>query len=660
VPVVYTDFLSMYPTVNALMGLWRYVTAAEISIVRADVSKTTDFLRTLTVDKLFDRKTWTQFPAFARVIPDGDILPTRAKYSPESNDYQVGLNYLSAGSDNPKDGLWYALPDLAASVLLTGRVPRIVEAFHIEPKGQLKTLRPIVLRGAVPIDPRHDDFFRRVIEERKRLASNATLSEQEQQRLDKALKVLANATSYGIFAEMIREESKAKVPVSCYGIDPAPFLCKVANAEHAGEYCFPPLASLITAAARLMLALLERCVTDLGGTYAMEDTDSMAIVATQRGGLIECRGGPYRRNGKPAIRSLSWAQVASITQRFDQLNPYDRTAIPGSVLKIEDDNFDPETGRQRQLWCLAISAKRYALFIRDPIGKPELLSKGVNNKEDRYSEHGLGHLLNPTDPQSDDRDWIAAAWLAIVRRSLGLSVKALGFEKRVAAGRTTVSSPAVLKPLLALNEGRPYPQQIKPFNFILGCHVRKLGHPVGVDPERFHLIAPYELNPQKWEAMPWIDQYSGKRYRITASGPHGSRTVARVKSYGDVLREYEFHPEAKCADANGAPCSKQTVGLLRRRRIAIDGLVHIGKESNRLEEFEEQSLLDPSDVYTEYPDPRRDEWATKILPRLKAMSMRELMERTGLPRSTLQATRAGRRPHQKNAERLIKLCKDAD
>ena len=33
VPVVYTDFLSMYPTVNALMGLWRYVIAEEISIV---------------------------------------------------------------------------------------------------------------------------------------------------------------------------------------------------------------------------------------------------------------------------------------------------------------------------------------------------------------------------------------------------------------------------------------------------------------------------------------------------------------------------------------------------------------------------------------------------------------------------------------------------
>ena len=35
VPVVYTDFLSMYPTVNRLMGLWRFVTAQEIRDRRA-------------------------------------------------------------------------------------------------------------------------------------------------------------------------------------------------------------------------------------------------------------------------------------------------------------------------------------------------------------------------------------------------------------------------------------------------------------------------------------------------------------------------------------------------------------------------------------------------------------------------------------------------
>ncbi len=114
-----------------------------------------------------------------------------------------------------------------------------------------------------------------------------------------------------------------------------------------------------------------------------------------------------------------------------------------------------------------------------------MLRDGLNNNDDRYSEHGLGHLLNPADPQSDDRDWIAQAWLAIVRRSLGLPSKPLRFEKRVAVGRTTVSSPAVMKAAgNTQRRGKTYAKQIKPFNFILSCHVRKLGHPIGVEPER--------------------------------------------------------------------------------------------------------------------------------------------------------------------------------
>ena len=51
-----------------------------------------------------------------------------------------------------------------------------------------------------------------------------------------------------------------------------------------------------------MLALLEYSVTRLGGTYAMEDTDSMAIVATRHGGNIPCKGGALKLKGWSASR----------------------------------------------------------------------------------------------------------------------------------------------------------------------------------------------------------------------------------------------------------------------------------------------------------------------------------------------------------------------
>jgi hypothetical protein len=475
-PVVFTDFFSMYPTVNSLMGLWDFVTAREITIVAHSQKEIMGFLKRVSVNFLFTQDAWKSLAGFVQIIPDDDILPSRSKYSEVSNDWQMGVNHIYSNAANPS-ALWYSLPDVVASVILTGRVPHVVDAFRLKPNRKAKELRPVRLRGTIDVNPRQKDFFRAVIEERKRSQARSDLPPSEKGRLDKALKVIANSTSYGIYAEMIRQESDEKTDVVCHGIDPQSFTCRVNHPEVPGKYCFPPLAALITGGARLMLALLENCVSELGGTYAMEDTDSMAIVATERGGLIPCLGGTLLQGNKPVIKALSWKQVEGIAKRFAALNPYDRDAIPGSILKIEGDNFDPKTGKQRRLYCLAISAKRYALFLKDRRGSPVLLRSGTNNETDRWSEHGLGHLLNPTNPESEDRKWIGQAWLQIVLRALDKPTQNLEFENRPAIGRMTVSSPAVMRPLAKLNEGKTYPDQIKPFNFLLTCHVKALATP---------------------------------------------------------------------------------------------------------------------------------------------------------------------------------------
>jgi hypothetical protein len=658
VPIVYTDFMSQYSTVNVLMGLWNFVTASEVRVIEDAREELAALLRAVTPEWVLDQANWKRLAGFARIIPDGDVLPVRAKYG--GNDWQIGVNYVYASSDDPDDALWYSWPDLVASVLLTGKQPRIVEAFKIEPIGTAEGLKLIQFRGQVHIDPRTQDFFKTVIEERNRLAVRTDLEKSERDRLKRSLKTFGSATSYGIFAQMDRKESNKRVKLTCYGIDPESYECTVKHPESPGEFCFPPLASLITGGSHLLLALLERLVTDRGGTYAMEDTDSMAIVASKDGGRIACRGGPNKTDdGRDAIRALTWVEVDEIVALLDRLNPYDREAVKEPILKIESDNRDPKTNKQRQLWCLAISAKRYVLFLRDRNGEPELLRKGINNGEDgedRWSEHGLGHLLNPSDPECDDRSWIAQAWLAIVRRSLGLAAAPLAIADRAAVGQITVSSPEVLKPLAAFNADKPYAQQIKPFNFILSAHVAPFGHPGDADPERFHLIAPYESDPRKWEKLPWIDEYSEKSYRISASLPSATRSLARVKSYGDVLEEYEYHEEAKCADASGEPCNQQSVGLLGRRHVRVAELHFIGKESNKLEEVEGQSLSDAADVYTEYPDSRRDAWETKWLPMLRSTPVPKLVAQ-GVARATIYAARTGRPPYEHTKAKLIGALK---
>ena len=458
---------------------------------------------------------------------------------------------------------------------------------------------------------------------------------------------------------MIRQESDKQIKTTCYGIDEAPFVCKALHPEVPGEYCFPPLASLITGAARLMLALLEHSVTELGGTYVMEDTDSMAIVATEDGGIVPCPGGPLRTgDNHEAVNALSWAEAQGIAKRFEALNPYDRNAVPGSILKIENDNFDPATTKQRELYCVAISAKRYAPFLKDERGNPILLQKGINNKKNRWSEHGLGHLLNPIDPENEDRKWIGQVWLNIIQKILDLPTRVLEFEGFPAIGRITVSGPAVWRPFTKFNEGKAYGDQIKPFNFLISCHVDSFGHPIGGDPEKFHLIAPYEPDSRRWLDIKWTDQYSGNKYRVTTNGYFGDRSNARIKTYGDVLTEYESHPETKNADADGNPSGKQTIGLLQRRHIQIKETKYIGKESNLIEKVEYGLVHSETDVYTEYADPRRDEWTTKTLPALRNMRRKELIEKSGMSNSALKELLAGRsRPRRENQEVLTWIAK---
>ena len=660
VPVVYVDFLSMYPTVNSLMDLRQFLIAREVRVEHC-TPEIEQFLRKLTPEKLFCPTTWKRFPAFVKLIPHGYLLPSRGKYSAVSNDWQVALNYLYSSDHASSEALWFSLPDVAASVLLSRKIPNIVDAFKLVPYGKSIELKSIRLGGEVCVNPLTQDLFRTVIEQRKSLPKRKGQSKEDVDRLGKALKVLANATSYGIFAEMNRQETEKRTKVWCYGIDRDPFQCSVIHPEQPGEFCFPPLASLITGAARLMLALLEHCVTQLGGTYAMEDTDSMAIVSTNKGSLISCAGGNFLTvAGEDAVKALSWEQVHQIVKKFEALNPYRRDIIPGSVLKIEDDNYDPKTGKQRQLHCYAISAKRYALFLWPKNGEPALLREKANNKKDRWSRHGLGHLLNPSDPEASDRDWTAAVWKMIIRKGCGLKTTAPRFAHLPAIGRTTVSSPFLMKSFETLNAGKPYGEQIKPFNFLLTAHVIPFGHPEGVDAEKFHLITPFDSDPRKWLDKEWIDLHSKKRFRITTQGYYGSRQTARVKTYGDVVTEYEFHPESKCADPSGEPCEKQTTGLLQRRHIKIDQIKCIGKESNSLESVDEGMIHSEQNVYTEYADPKRTEWITKIQPALRKAKLEALVEACGkrLCRREIIELRAGRKkPHRRTQQLLESILK---
>ncbi len=132
-----------------------------------------------------------------------------------------------------------------------------------------------------------------------------------------------------------------------------------------------------------------------------------------------------------------------------------------------------------------------------------------------------------------------------------------------------------------------------------------------------------------------------------------------MKTYGEVLQEYEFHPESKCADARGNVCSKQTTGPLHRRHIQAESLTYIGKESNKLEDVQSALIHSAQEVYTIYHDPRRDEWQTKILPALKKAPLTVFVRMSCLSRRAIMDLRAERsRPHPKNQEHIEAVLRE--
>lgn len=644
-PVVYCDFLSMYPTVNTLMRLWDHLTADHVGVEEA-TDELRAFLDDVTLDDCFRPETWQRLPALVLIQPAGDILPARAGYDEmRHSSHQIGVNPVT--STKP---LWYTLADAIASKLLTGKTPDVVRGLKLTHGAKAVGLRPHKLRGQQLVDPTTQDLFQTIIETRKSLPADT-----EDEFLDTALKVLANATSYGIFAQIDRRElgGDRTEPAQVYGLD-GPFSKpnEMTAVETPGKYSFPPIAACITGAARLMLALAERLVTDAGGSYVFCDTDSIAIVSTQDGSILPCPGGTWQAtDGGSAVKALSWDEVDRIRARFDELHPYNRDRVPGSILELEKQNYidnSPNLERQ-QLYCYAISAKRYALYNRTTDGDVTVR---------KASQHGLGHLLNPTDPASEDRNWINQVWEHIIRTETGATADPPGWFHLPAIGQLSVSTPVLHRPFDKRNKTdggwKPYWEQVKPFNFMLTAQTDAIWkRPTDAeDIHRFHLISPWNPDPNTWLDLEWIDRYSSTRktYRATTKGTTGEKGLAIVSTYGSTVNNYRTQPETKSLDpVTLRPARGRDHGVLRRRPVSIaaDAIKYIGKESNQLEEVEAGIHHAFEEVVSEYTDPGADDWVDIYRPALQLLkeegrvSDTSVAKTLGVNRSTPYRWRTG-------------------
>jgi hypothetical protein len=658
VPVAVVDFTSMYPTVNALLGTWPLLCANKLTTVDA----TDDVRQLLAAPELFDRchtpELWRRLGVtLVELEPDGDVLPVRGIYDPASDDYGIGVNPLTY-----QGTLWYLLPEVVAATILNpleGKPtpPRVVRAIRLVGDGIQAGLRPVKLRGRQTINPKTDDPFVRMIEERQRILRDRTLDQATRDRFDRFLKITANATAYGVLARFDRRERDSKTRLTIYGPDADPVDHPPGLApEDPGPYCFPPVAAAITSAARLMLALLERHVRAAGGHYAFCDTDSMAIVATPNGDTIPCT----TSNGD-TITALSWGTVNEIRGRFQQLNPYDPTLVPHPWKEVADSLTEP-------LYCYAISAKRYCLYRAGPDNQPDLVA-AVDREIDpedtadtddmlaTWSEHGLGLYLDPTatDPDKPLRDnkgrrlWIRDAWQWILAHALDATPALPDWAGRYALTRFSVSSPNVQRWFRGYDASHPKEEAIRPGSFGL------LAHPTLLSSSAHLPAATYDPNPDNWRQLDWYDRRTGNPTQITTLRPTDDpdlyadalhQGATPIATLADIITAYQHRPEHKSLAPDHTPAGRNSTGLLNRRPVTSSPTKTelTGKEGNNLEQRATSELTDAGQYRNNYGT-RSDTWP-ETLDALRHIGATEIRRQTGFSRSSINEVLSGRaHPH---------------
>lgn len=554
VPVRPVDFMSQYPTVNEVLDNWPVLTAAKVNFPEATPA-VKQLLSKISLEKCFRREFWPEFKFFALVQPDRDILPVRAMFNGATQN--IGISYLTS-----KKPIWFAGPDIVASILLNnGKVPQIEKAIVVAPERKQLGMASTSLRGMVDVDAKKHSLFKHVIEQRAANESNPPLHYW--------LKILANSGSYGLFVELNPNKSEDTRLKVFSGEESFETTSDVV--EEPGDWFAPHIASLITSGGRLLLAMLEACIAESGGTYLFCDTDSAGIVSAEQRCKIEMPD-----NAEP-INALSWLEVDAIANRFTSLNPYN---IPGSILKVHKLNWDSNKV-QRQLWGYGLNTKRYTLYTKTQ-NDIEIIEPKA---------HGLGYFYPPKDsPKSwkhETPQWIFEAWDWIIRGLLGLErTKSEWFDLPVMM-KLTLSTPH--NALRSLEKG----PLTRPYNFMMLPQLSRYGHPLDANRDKFTLITPFTSERAQWMRSKCANIHDEQSpvYELT-DDYDGRRGV--VKNFFMLLDSYQNHPEAKSLGPDGHPCNADTRGLLQRAHITANWpLIPIGKEFDKhLEEGEDLSLLE--------------------------------------------------------------------
>jgi hypothetical protein len=356
VPAMLVDFRRQYQTVFLLQGLQELLAAERLDFVESTAA-VREFVNGFTADALFRPETYPKLNVLCWIKPAGEVLVKRAAFKAASlsgSDRFV----MAKGPRYSSQPVCAYLADVIAAMLPPGsKAPEILRAERIVPIGRQALRRTRLVGGAV-FDPRKHQFAKILVEEGERCDqgddSYADIPANMRKEIVRGIKAIGNIACFGALSETRSADllPGRREEVTLLS-DAEPLRAAVVHPEEPGPFACPPIAGLVSATGRLLLEAVNYAVEQRGSIVAACDTDGAHIVSAEKGGTVyvDSRGADFYE-GAPAqpVHALSYSEIEEIANLFEPLNPFDRTLLPGSPLRVK--------GASEGLF---ISAKRYAL-----------------------------------------------------------------------------------------------------------------------------------------------------------------------------------------------------------------------------------------------------------------------------------------------------------
>jgi hypothetical protein len=486
-PTVAADVSSCFPLVSHLLGWWELLCAERVE--RRDVTKGLRRLCQLAVERpesILDPATFARLGfTVVEVWPDGEPWPIEVEDERRPDGRMEVVPVFS-----PRRTFRFASPDVLAVAVRRRRVPRSVRATQLVPVGrQARIRRRLPMLPGRVLDTEQDPAMA-LVEYRRRVKADGDSV------LAAELRVVANSLVFGIparFDEVRRREGRRRIV-----------------GERPGPRTFLPVPASVAAGARLLLAVLDRMVSDLGGLVAYRDTDSSLIPALPDGGDVTLADGSIHR-------ALSWPEVDTVLGAFDGLS-----GNPASPV------WNTERGTpEAPLHALVYGPKRHVEFTSSG-DRPSIMRR---RRQIDTSEGAIAEVVARTEAQlggtfvdppmmsgrsaDGGRRWSLAAVereIAHTRKLLSQpdalrspapwdSVGSVAFP---ALQRFMVKTPEMARSLPACLGPRPGTRYV---TGVLDITQRDLrGAPVALDPGG---------DLADWPNLRWVDRVTGRPVRVT-------------------------------------------------------------------------------------------------------------------------------------------------